>query len=307
MNTSIQQFLIDNNYQGVFSINTKLSRYSWLQVGGVAEYFFIPHSIYDVSLILKIKNNHPIFILGAGSNTLIRDGGIKGFVLWMGQINNIDALTETKEFVCVRAGAGLLNKKFVSWCQDNGWGGAEFMAGIPGTIGGGVFMNAECHKYSFGDHIESVEGVTFDGLSVGWKHEQVQWNYRKAIFPEAVIVTHVVFKLFTKNKDKIAEDTQNMLQIRKNTQPIGQMSCGCMFKNPQGDLKAWQLIDACGLRGFQKNNAQISTMHSNFLINNEDATASDLEDVGLWAQKCVLEKFHIELEWEIERVGIRAD
>jgi UDP-N-acetylenolpyruvoylglucosamine reductase len=200
--------------------------------------------------------------------------------------------------------AGVLNKKIVEWCQEKEFTGLEFLAGIPGSLGGGISMNAGCHGAEIFQFVHSVTGISLStGEYANYHREEIQWHYRRSIFAEKIIITSAILTLRKGSGLCIRKKTKELLMLRQKTQPIHEMSCGSLFRNPSPETKAWQLIDQCGLRGFSINQATLSELHCNFLINEGKASATDLENVGLSVQKTVEQKTNIKLEWEIQRIG----
>jgi len=244
-----------------------------------------------------IDLNQPYFCIGSGSNVLIRDGGFQGTVIkLMGDFTTFSRIDDTT----VRIGAGCINRMAVQQCLDNELSGLEFLIGIPGTIGGAIFMNAGAFSDETKDTLVACDIMTHDGQI----HTIHQFNmvYRSGNLPKDGIILNGTFKLTKKTKFEIESKIHEFLIHRQNAQPIKGRTGGSTFKNPPG-YKAWELIDAVGLRGYRIGDAEFSNKHCNFIMNIGNATAQNIEELGELARTRVREKFGIELEWEIQRIG----
>lgn len=277
--------------------NFNLGKISWFGVGGNAKTFFKPKTKIELVDFLK-ANKEPIFIIGNLSNTLIRDGGLEGVCIKLG--NGFLEYEQTEEII--KVGAGVLDKTFALKAQESGIGGFEFLYTIPGNIGGAVQMNAGCFGREIADVFESLEGVDFEGNEIYLTKNDISFSYRKAIFPKDIIITSVNLKGLYKNKEDVLKLMLENLQTRNETQPISGKTCGSTFKNPQGE-KAWDLLAKSGANMLKCNGASFSKIHANFIINDGTATAEDIENLGESARKQVFEKFGILLEWEIKIIG----
>lgn len=289
--------------KGEYKIGYALSHLTWFKVGGPAELLFKPSNAEDLSCL--IKNNlgkMPITVIGAGSNLIIRDGGIDGIVVKLGKnFTDIQILDQNQ----IAVGAGCLNFNLAQFCKANFIKNFEFLVGIPGTVGGGIVMNAGSYDSEFKDITLFVEGISSSGELLTISSADIGFGYRKSSLPDGFIVTKVIFKAEQGDSQKIAELMAEISQKRSSTQPIKERTSGSTFVNPE-NVKAWQLIDKAGLRGYKIGDAQTSKLHCNFIINLGNATASELESLGEYIRSKVSEQSKIMLEWEIKMIGKHA-
>jgi len=289
--------------KGTLKFGYKLAHLTWLKVGGKAEIFYKPSDLQDLQTFLSVlPTNYELNTIGAGSNLLIRDKGVKGAVVKLGPaFNYIRQDGDT-----LISGAGTLNSSLAQFCLENQIGSFEFLAGIPGSIGGGISMNAGAYSKEFKDIISSVIAVKRDGSLAIFTNEQMGFKYRSHNIREPLVFVEARFKV-PKNATGVSPDIikakiDQINTARRLSQPVKQKTAGSTFKNPSPE-KAWQLIDEVGMRGFTIGGAQISDMHCNFLINLGNATAKDLEEVAETAREKVYRKKGIRLEWEVKRIG----
>lgn len=285
------------NIRGVLKENHNLANLTWFKVGGKADLFFKPADLDDLVTFLK-QYSGDINVIGAGSNVIIRDAGIEGVVIKLTQGFN-DIVMEDNRLV---VGAGCLNYNLSKYCQISGISGFEFLVGIPGCIGGGVVMNAGSYGSEFKDIVEKIHIVDFQGETKVIDAQDVEFKYRGTDLPSNIIITKVEFKITPGDPQEIKAKMADISQKRASTQPITEKTGGSTFANPEG-IKAWQLVDKVGMRGFKIGGARISEQHCNFLINESNATASDIENLGELVRARVLEQEGIELKWEIKRIG----
>lgn len=293
--------------RGSLKSNVPLAPYSWLRVGGPAEVFFMPKDEADLAHFLSsTPDDIPVQVLGVASNTLIRDGGVKGVVIRLGpSFAKISAKGKT-----VTAGAAALDNKVAQAAAKAGVAGLEFYAGIPGTIGGALRMNAGCYGGETKDVL--VEAVAIDrrGRQQVMPVEEFNYRYRGSDAPSDLIFTQAVFRGQADAPDAITERMNAITAKREESQPIREKTGGSTFKNPNpeqsGGRGAWQVIEAAGGRGFKVGGAQMSEKHCNFMINTGEATASDLETLGETIRQKVRESEGVDLEWEVKRIGEHA-
>jgi UDP-N-acetylmuramate dehydrogenase len=289
--------------RGEYRHNYNLAHLTWFKAGGSAKVFFKPLDIEDLSHFLsKYPKENPIFVLGAGSNIIIRDGGIDSIVVKLGRnFTNIEILENNK----LRVGAGNLNYNLAQFCYNNGIEGFEFLIGVPGTIGGGIAMNAGSYGVEFKDIIDSVIYLDREGK----KHEilckDIGFGYRHNNLPEDLIFVEAIFHFKYGKQHAIKEKMENITKQRQASQPVTEKTGGSTFANPP-EKKAWELVDAVGMRGAKFGDAEFSPIHCNFMINTGNATSTDLEELGELARKKVFEQFGINLKWEIKRVGKKS-
>ena len=288
------------NIRGVLKENYSLANLTWFKVGGNADLFFKPADIDDLITFLK-QYSGDITVLGAGSNVIIRDAGVQGVVIKLTQGFNDIVIQDNRLVV----GAGCLNYNLSKYCANSSISGFEFLVGIPGCIGGGVVMNAGSYGSEFKDIVQKIHIVDFDGHTKVIDAQDIEFKYRGTDLPSNIIITKVEFKITSGDAQEIKAKMADISQKRANTQPITEKTGGSTFANPDG-AKAWQLVDKVGLRGLRMGGARISEQHCNFLINESGATASEIENLGEFAKKLVLEQEGIELKWEIKRIGRKS-
>lgn len=285
---------------GSISQNASLDKLSFFGVGGKADVLFTPDNIDDLVFFLKNRpNDLPITVIGACSNLLIRDGGVRGVVIKLGAwFNHIFINDDIFEVGAANNVSKLANK-----AADSGLAGFEFLSGIPGTAGGALIMNAGCYGSSISDVFIEAEAVDFDG-SIHWlTKEDINFEYRHTSICN-MIITRMWLRGTKSDSATVAKNTYNMVMKRRGTQPIIQRSCGSAFKNPKNcQEKAWQLIDQAGCRGLKVGDAMVSDVHCNFIVNNGKATAADIEELGEEVIRRVYNTSGIKLEWEIVKIG----
>ncbi|MBR1734149.1 MAG: UDP-N-acetylmuramate dehydrogenase [Alphaproteobacteria bacterium] len=287
--------------RGVLEENALLSKKSWFGVGGPAEILFIPEDIDDLVFFLRnVPDNINITILGAISNVLIRDGGIEGVVILLGeQFKKIYVEDEI-----IEVGAAVNCTRLATVAVDAELGNLEFLMGLPGTIGGALKMNAGCYGSEISDFLVEFEAVTTSGHIKWFTKKDIKFEYRHSGIPDDLIVTRAWFKVNSNVNYSILKKVNSIVEKRKASQPLNKRSCGSTFKNPTGK-KAWELIEKAGGRGMRIGGAMVSDKHCNFIVNEGNATANDIETLGEKIAQKVLETSGIQLEWEIVRLGRR--
>ena len=296
--------------RGTLTPNRPLADLTWLRVGGPADWLFSPADEADLAdFLAAVDPGLPIFPMGVGSNLIVRDGGIRAVVIRLGRgFNAIQIDGDT-----VTAGAAALDAHVAKKAAEAGLD-LTFLRTIPGSIGGAVRMNAGCYGSYVADHLISVRVITRQGAVKEIAAADLQLAYRSSVLPEGWVVVSATFH--AAKGDPAALEARMLDQIAKRdaSQPTKDRSAGSTFRNPAGfsstgraddthELKAWKVIDEAGLRGATLGGAQMSPMHSNFLINIGGATAADLENLGEEVRKKVFQQQGITLEWEIMRVG----
>ncbi len=286
---------------GKLLFNEPLKNLVFFGVGGNADVFFQPADSDDLSAFLKnLDSSIPVTILGAGSNVLIRDGGIRGVVISLGKAFDKCYV----ENGIIEAGAYSRVAKISMMAADNGLAGLEFLVGIPGTIGGALKMNAGCYGRSIEDIFIEAEGFSRKGDNIWLTKKDLKFVYRSSSIRDDIIVTRIWLRGDSDSSFKIAKNTHDVLVKRKKSQPLNEMSCGSTFKNPEGTTKkAWELINDAGCRGMRFGGAMVSDVHCNFIINTGSATAKDIEQLGNAVVQKVYENSGIELEWEVIKLG----
>lgn len=278
--------------------NVRMQKYTWLSVGGPALAMFYPEDENDLSVFLKQKKFENYLIMGAGSNLLVRDGGVDACVIKISR--GLDKLViEGNE---IELGAGLLDRYVSQVCQEHGLSGFEFLSTIPGTIGGGMAMNAGCYGAEFVDRLLWAWVMDTQGTQHKVNVQDLGYGYRSCCLPKGWIFLGGRFKGTLSDPQSIEKTMAHHWENRLETQPSKVKTGGSTFANPPGH-SAWKLIEDVGYRGKIKGDAQFSEKHCNFLINRGKATAQDLEDLAQEAHHAVYQKTQIDLRWEIVRWG----
>lgn len=286
--------------RGDFQENHPLANYTTWKIGGLAEYFYQPADLEDLSMFLRNWKKEPVIFLGAGSNVLIRDGGVKGVVIYLrGRLNN---LRELDDFTFrVEAGVGLA--RLVQQAVHFGMIDAAFLAGIPGTVGGALVMNAGAFGDAIWNHVTQVEVIDRSGKVTIRQAAEFEPHYRRVIGlkeNEWFVASQLNFA--RGDVHEAENKLREVLLQRKCTQPVNEPSCGSVFRNPANN-HAGKLIEACGLKGMQIGGAKISEKHANFIVNVGEAKAADVEKLmGIIVSK-VLEKYNINLVSEVKIIG----
>jgi UDP-N-acetylmuramate dehydrogenase len=289
--------------RGRLAANAPIGPMTWFRVGGAAEILFRPADQTDLADFLKaLPADIPVTVIGVGSNLLVRDGGIPGITIRLGR-GFAAVEPEGNE---VRVGAGALDYNVALAAGQAGVAGLEFLSGVPGTIGGGLRMNA-------GAYGAEIKGVLVEATAVdraGAIHRvpaaELGLSYRHSKAPADWIFTGAILRGTLGDRQQIAQRMTEIQAAREASQPIRARTGGSTFANPSGD-HAWRLIDAAGCRGLTRGGAMVSQKHTNFLINTGTATAADIEGLGEEVRRRVHAQFGIVLEWEIRRVGRHAE
>ena len=295
---------------GTLTRNRPLSDLTWLRVGGPADWLFQPADAADLAQFLsELDPAIAVFPIGVGSNLIVRDGGIRAVVIRLGRgFNSIEIQGDS-----VIAGAAALDAHVARKAAGAGRD-LTFLRTIPGSIGGAVRMNAGCYGAYVADCLESVQVVTRAGEVKTLQAADLHLNYRQSTLPDGWVITQATFRAVPGDPAQLEARMADQIAKRDASQPTKDRSAGSTFRNPLGrsstgmaddshELKAWKVIDDAGMRGFRLGGAQMSPMHSNFLINAGGATAVDLENLGEQVRKRVFQSSGITLEWEIMRVG----
>ena len=284
-----------------------LKRFNTWRIGGVAECLIDVTNVSDLSFLLPFISKHriPWFILGKGSNLLIHDTAWPGIILHLsGDFKSWEPLEENNSSDCkskVAAGAALADVTFAQRCVVHGWGGMEYLIGIPGTIGGAVAMNAGAHGGETADFLQEVKWMDMEGdlhtsarenLEFGYRHSDLMGNYGR-------IITSAVFELQESDRETVEKKILECQQFRKEKQPYNQPSCGSVFKNPPRDFAA-RLIEASGLKGKISGGAQISPIHANFIVNLGNASSTDILSLIDTTREKVFSKHSINLKPEVQ-------
>jgi UDP-N-acetylmuramate dehydrogenase len=292
--------------KGELEAEAPLAPISWFRTGGAAELLFTPADIADLQLFLAAlkeiapSRDIPILTIGLGSNLLVRDGGVEGVVIRLGE-GFMRVTSEPGDRL--RAGAGAPDMKVALGAAKFGLAGLSFYRGIPGTVGGALRMNAGAYGGETKDVLIETKAVDRSGGIVTLSNAEMGFTYRRSAAPEDLIFVEALFQARRGDIETIRAEMQEITGKRSSTQPVNTHTGGSTFKNPQGQ-KSWQLIDAAGCRGLRIGDAQVSELHCNFLINHGKASASEIEALGEEVRRRVREHSGVELEWEIKRVGV---
>jgi len=279
--------------------NEPMSRHTSWHVGGPAEWYFEPRNIEELAAFLRaLPADAPLTWLGLGSNLLVRDGGIRGAVIATQEgLNRLERLSELRVYCEAGVPCARLAKLCIKW----GLGPAEWFAGIPGTLGGALAMNAGAFGGETWRHVAEVDTIARDGTRRTRPPSDFTVGYRRVVGPpnEWFVAARLEFELKARSGE---DEMRQLLKRRKESQPIGEWSCGSVFANPPGDHAA-RLIDSAGLKGSGVGGASVSTKHANFIINHGQATAADIEALILQVQARVERVHGVRLEPEVRIVG----
>ncbi|WP_282129796.1 UDP-N-acetylmuramate dehydrogenase [Roseobacter litoralis] len=287
-----------------------LSDLTWLRVGGPADWLFQPADMQDLyAFLVSLPPDVEVFPMGVGSNLIVRDGGLRCVVIRLGRGFNQIEITGSR----VVAGAAALDAHVARKAADAGLD-LTFLRTIPGSIGGAVRMNAGCYGSYTADVLVEVQVVSRTGEVSTLSASDLHFGYRHSTLAEGAVLTKAIFDAPRGDPETLHARMADQLAKRDATQPTKDRSAGSTFRNPSGfsstgrsddvhDLKAWKVIDDAGMRGARLGGAQMSEMHSNFMVNTGRATAADLEGLGEEVRKKVYDSSGITLEWEIMRIG----
>jgi len=288
------------NLRGRLLANQKLGDFTWFRVGGPAQAFFMPEDEDDLAYVLRnMPADIPVTVIGAGSNLIVRDGGVPGLVMRLGRGFNEAKIEDNHRVV---AGSAMLDVNVARAAQAAGIAGLAFLSGIPGTIGGALRMNGGAYGGETKDILVDARGVDRQGNLRSYTNAEMGFSYRHCGVPDDVIFTAATFQGRAGDTEAIAAEMAEIKSKREATQPRNRTG-GSTFKNPPG-ASAWKLVDEAGCRGLKVGRAQVSELHSNFLINVDGATAADIETLGETVRERVKAHSGVELEWEIKRIGV---
>lgn len=288
---------ISKNIKSKFHYNYDVSKLTWFKAGGKADAYCLVNNLTDLEIILNSIENIPYFILGSGSNLLIRDGGFKGLIIKLGKSFNKLLIEKNKLIV----GASILDINLAKFAYHNSIKDFEFFSGIPGSIGGAIKMNSGCYGFEIKDLVDSVT-VLRSNKKIVLKKEELNFSYRESNLSNNDIVLSTVFNFQYGDKVKIENKLNDIREKRRSTQPLKTKTSGSSFKNPKGHF-AGQLIEKSGCKGLKVGDAQVSYLHGNFIINTNKASANQIEELGKLIIEKVYKKFEIMLEWEIQIIG----
>jgi len=286
--------------RGKLTPNAPLAKLVWFKTGGNADWLFEPADIDDLRDFLSaLDRAMPVMALGLGSNMIVRDGGVEGVVVRLGKAFSGVKVLDDHQLECGGGASGILVS---STARDAGIAGLEFLRGIPGTVGGFVRMNGGAYGREVADILIDCEVMFPCGKLSRVPVEELAYSYRHSELASGAIVVSARFQGTPGDPAAIGAEMERIAKAREESQPLRTKTGGSTFKNPDGH-KAWELVDAAGCRGLTMGGAQVSEKHTNFLINNGDATSGDIEALGEEVRRRVRENSGVELQWEIQLVG----
>ncbi|MBS4208661.1 UDP-N-acetylmuramate dehydrogenase [Bacillus sp. FJAT-50079] len=283
-----------------FKFDEPLEHYTYTKLGGKAECLFIPKNEQELQKVLAYtyENEIPVFVLGNGSNIIVRDGGMKGIVVSTLRLERIEIDENT---IMAESGSKIIDVSF--FAQEQGLTGLEFACGIPGSTGGAVFMNAGAYGGETKDVLQKVKVMNLKGEIFFMDAEELELGYRHSIIQEKqYLVLAAYFSLKEGNKEESLAKMNHLNELRRNSQPLEYPSCGSVFKRPPG-MFAGKLIQDSKLQGCTIGGAQVSKKHAGFIVNIDNSTATDYISLIRHVQKTVKEKFDVELETEVRIIG----
>ena len=291
------------NLKSKFFFDYDISNSTWFRTGGRTDLFCIVTNEHELEIILNdLKDETSIFVIGVGSNVLVRDGGFRRLIIKLGK--SFNALNVSRNLISV--GASILDANLSKYAYHNSLKGLEFFSGIPGNVGGAVKMNAGCYGCETTNVLKEISVFTRSGVKKILSNKDLGFSYRNSNLSDNDIVTSVIFKGEFGEKNEIESKVKEIKLMRETSQPIKTKTGGSTFKNLKGHYAA-RLIEQADCKGLTFGDAAVSTKHSNFLINSGNATAKDIETLGKIVQERVMKKLNVFLEWEIKIIGDNSD
>ncbi len=302
---------LNNQYQKIINycnksnvaikINEPMKRHTTFGIGGNADILVFPKTIDNLKFILEHvqKNRLPYQFIGSGSNILVSDNGIKGIVITLKKSFKEIKFLKSK----IYAESGVMLGNFVKQLIKNDICGYESLIGVPGTLGGALFMNAGAYGSEISNNLISVRTITHNGKIKEYQHSDLKFSYRKSSFPYNELIVDAYFKALKGNKQKILDRKTYSSNQRKEKQPLKFRSAGSIFKNPKNTHPAGYLIERAGLKGLKSGNAEISTKHANFIINHGEAKSDDVLCLIIIIKENIFKKYKINLKLEIKTLG----
>ena len=290
-------------FEDNLSKNVNLSNYSWFNLGGNAEYFYKAKNKNQLKEFLEEaqKNNLKVTILGAGSNTLFRDNGVKGVVIKLVQDFSFTKIIGKD---IIEVGAATLDRKVANFAKDNNLTNLEFLSCIPGSIGGAIIMNSGCYDYDISKILISIRAINKTNFKeIEINKNDISFSYRGTDLPKDLIILSAKFKGSISKKEEINKKQTYFIERKKLSQPSQVKTCGSTFKNISKEKKAWMLIKEAGCESFTEGDAMISKKHCNFFGNNGKAKSTDIENLIKKVKNKVHEKTGVNLELEIKIIG----
>ena len=292
---------LKNKFTNQIKINENLSTLTWFGVGGNAEILFTPNDLDEsISFIIEKPTDLKVFPIGAGSNILIRDNGINGACLLTKNLNKITIDING----IITAESGAIDIQVARFARENERTDLEFLVGIPGTIGGGIRMNSGAFGSEFKDVLIDINAINQSGELKTFTREELGMKYRNIDLSLDWIINSARFRTSRGKKEIIQSKMKDNIKLRKNSQPTGVKTGGSTFMNTS-KKKAWELIDEAGCRGLKLGDAVISKKHCNFIINTKKASAKEIESLANMVKEKVMKFSGVNLNWEIQRVGLK--
>ena len=285
--------------RGEFRLDEPLAGHTALKVGGPADFFAVPADLDDLRRLMAVvtASGTPFLVIGGGYNLLVRDGGFRGCVISLRNFATMELLADAR----LKAGAGVINQQFVRFAKEQGLAGVEFLHGIPGTVGGALAMNAGAHGGAVLDRVESMTTLR-DGIITDTDRGRLSYAYRRLNLRRGEIVLSAIFSLECGEPAAIEERIAGYIAQRRSSQQVGYPNAGSFFKNPVNG-PAWRLIEQAGLRGHTVGGAQVSEIHTNFLVNRGGARAKDFIRLAAEIKDKVFQQTGVVLEEEVRIVG----
>ncbi len=306
MNEADKKWLADH-VSGDVLFDEPMRRYTTFRIGGPADALITVQTEQELkdTIVWARDKGYPIIILGAGSNLLVRDGGIRGLVLKLaGEFEEIHLVTRANSSrTMITAGAAVLVRLLGKFALDQGLAGLNFTLGIPGSLGGAIRMNAGAWGGCMADYVSSIRVLNLNGDIVDMNRDQLQFSYRGLDLEKGTIILSSRFELKYTDRDALQKEAIRMQKERRLTQPLSLPSAGSVFRNPSGDKAAGELIDQAGLKGLQVGGAEVSTKHANFIVNKGHAKASDVLELIRQIQEAVFKRYSVNLEPEVIVIG----
>jgi len=305
MNKDNQDYIM-KNYPQISFPNELMKKHSTFGVGGPAKVLLLPKKEIEVKNILKYCNQNKIktCFIGSGSNLLFSDEGFNGVIISLKKAFKNLAVSDDG---FIKVGSGVILVKMVAQAIKNNIKGLESLSGVPGTLGGALYMNAGAYGSEISNYFISARLLDINGDEVTLTNDDVSFAYRKSTFPSSHILVEAIFKCEKGDIDKILSNKDKFSKSRRNNQPLKYRSAGSVFKNPSQKIAAGYLIDQSGLKGVQKGGAMISDKHANFIVNLGDASSEDILYLIKLIKRKVIKKFNIELELEIKLLGFKEN
>lgn len=263
-------------FNGEIKFNEPMSAHTSLRIGGAAQVLAFPEDVVSLRnlLIMAKEKGIGVFILGAGTNLLVRDSGIRGIVISLKALRRIELIKDTRFGVTLFVEAGVPLSGFINFAKENGYSGIEALAGIPGTLGGAIYMNAGSFGMELKDVLAGIAVMDMNGRIAILEKDKLKFSYRGSDIPQDSVILSANIVLKKDSPRDVEKRIKGFLKKRMDTQPLGEPSAGCVFKNPQGD-SAGRLIDMAGCKGMRIGDVEVSRLHGNFFINRGMATSEE--------------------------------